>query len=204
MDQTAHRTIGKLTCYQGFITLNPIDGRYDTALMVLNASHKLHADFLNPILKRDKKTYPGAKNWLKLDAEQFDWYTKHENVHEVRVAAPAGSLVLWDSRTVHQSGRMALPAETERHDRHVVYVCQTHIDRCTPSTLQKRRKYAAEGRSTAHWPHHVKVFPKGPPFRAPNYSYPGYDLDAQLAALRECDLLDKERVQSLIGGNRSK
>ena len=68
---------------------------------------------------------------------------------------PAGSLVLWDSRTFHQNQY----GESESEERMVQYVC--YLPKKHPlnsKAMQKKRlKYFQEQRTTSHWPYPIKV-----------------------------------------------
>ena len=68
---------------------------------------------------------------------------------------PAGSLVLWDSKTFHQNqyGK----ANTE--ERLVQYVCflpKNHKDNTT-AIRKKRKQYLKDRRTTSHWPYPIRV-----------------------------------------------
>jgi len=77
------------------------------------------------------------------------------------VECPAGSLVLWDSRTIH-AGKEALPGRARPNDRIVAYVCCTPRSRAPQRIIDKRVKYFEEMRMTSHWPHKCRVFGKNP------------------------------------------
>ena len=68
---------------------------------------------------------------------------------------PAGSLVLWDSRTFHQN-QFGFPSEEERIVQYVCYLPKNHVKN-TISNQSKRLKYFNERRTTTHWPCPVKV-----------------------------------------------
>lgn len=77
------------------------------------------------------------------------------------VRCPAGSMVFWDSRTIH-SGQQALRLRPSPNFRCVAYLCYTERSRATETSLKKKRKAFDELRTTSHWPHKPKMFPKKP------------------------------------------
>jgi hypothetical protein len=166
---------------QGFVNL--IDtGPDDGCLVVRPRSHLLHEEFLE-VFDEDFDD----KDWVKLDRKHLDWFDNSDRelpkgsentevgaCETVRVEAPAGSLVLWDSRTVHTNSS----AQPERDYkglppfRMVVYTCMTPREWATKAMIKKRIRYFEEGRVTNHYPHHVHVFPKRP------YLYGNHTFDA--------------------------
>jgi len=87
----------------------------------------------------------------------------------VEIHCPAGSMVLWDSRTIH-SARGPLRGRNYNNSttpptsgmRAVYYVCLAPRNRCTSKMLEKRVKLFEEGRMTFHHPYHVKCPTKYP------------------------------------------
>ena len=72
---------------------------------------------------------------------------------------PAGSLVLWDSRTFHQN-QYGLPGE-ERIVQYVCYLPKSHAKN-NDAMKKKRIKYFNEKRTTSHWPTPINVNGKQP------------------------------------------
>ena len=72
---------------------------------------------------------------------------------------PAGSMVLWDSRTFHQNqyGTEEGPAE-ERIVQYVSYMPKAH-PKNTPAMQRKRLLYYAQLRTTSHWASPLRVNP---------------------------------------------
>jgi len=151
-------------CVQGLLTLETMDND-DGTLVVMRGSHKLHEDFFKAFPARQTKT----DDWVKFNAEELKWWATQGCTPE-RISAPAGSLVLWDSRTVH-CGSYPLPnRKNPDRWRYVFYVSmasRNHVQ--SPETKKKlsnvlKRKRAAfeNSRSTCHWPLKSKLFPKKP------------------------------------------
>jgi len=71
------------------------------------------------------------------------------------LTVPAGSLVLWDSRTFHQNQY----GKANSEERMVQYVCYLPRDnpKYTENVKKKREKYFNERRTTSHWPYPVTV-----------------------------------------------
>jgi hypothetical protein len=97
-----------------------------------------------------------------LEPEEKQFYLERlDEACDICVKAPAGSLVLWDSRTVHQ-GMEPMKDRTKPNIRCVPYICMTPASLATQTQLKKRIKYFEEQRTTNHWPHKIKVFPEFP------------------------------------------
>ena len=147
-------------CIQGLITLEDM-GSMDGTLKVLAGSHKYHKDFV----KYKKETNPELKaasnNWYKLKNDELEWYLKQDDIKEIRIDAPKGSLVLWDSRTIHQNSP---PLKGREHPRwrYVIYACMLPSSNSTSNDLKKKIKAFNELRMTTHWPYPVYLFQDKP------------------------------------------
>lgn len=146
-------TRSNLECIQGFVTAYDIrEG--DATLTILSKSHKYHE-------KVGKKfNITSKKNWHKLTQEQIDFYIG-EGCKRECIMAPAGSLVLWDSRLIH-AGQEPLKDRVQPNFRFVVYVCQLPKSHCDSKNLIKKQQAFNDLRLTSHWPNKVKLFPKFP------------------------------------------
>jgi len=148
-------------CVQGWVTLEDI-GEHDGALMVMEGSHKFHKEYLcekfpEDVDRKEKITV----DWVKLnEADHGDktWFLKR-GCKDTKVAAPKGSMVLWDSRLVHWN---CPPDKQGTRWRMVIYVCMTPRSWATNAHLEKKRKAFRECRGTNHWPHEIKLFPAKP------------------------------------------
>ena len=143
-----------LHCVQGFVNLEESTDR-DGCLMVLKGSHlhhqALHARFGSK----------GKGDWYKLTDEEVEWMKQQDGVTMVKVTAPKGALVLWDSRTIHCNIPPSKRDDVEVVDgpriRHVCYVCMTPRALIKPNQLAKKVGAFNELRTTSHWPHQVKL-----------------------------------------------
>jgi hypothetical protein len=163
LDQSAISRRGSLECVQGFVTLNDI-GAGEVALTVLEGAHKHHAAFFAEHLSEERAENSASENWLKFIPEEKDkeWYLGREGVRETRVHAPAGSLVLWESRLPHHAMPPLLATARSQIDRYVIYTCMVPRSWAFPRALKKRIKAFEEGRATSHWPQDSKLFGKTP------------------------------------------
>jgi hypothetical protein len=141
-------------CVQSWVTCRDVLTG-DATLMVLEGSHKYHGAFA--------LAYPTAvskDDWYRLDDNQRTFYID-KGCKPVYIKCPKGSMVFWDSRTIH-CGQEAMKGRTSTNIRSIVYLCYTSRTLATKADLKKKQKYLNERRMTTHWPHKVKVFPKLP------------------------------------------
>ena len=176
-DQAPSRT--DFECVQSWVTGEDVEPGYAT-LRVLSGSHKLLGKFAA------ENGVTETKDWYKLNAEERAWYAA-QGCEDLHVLAPAGSIVLWDSRTIH-SGANPLKEALRPKPRNVVYVCMQPrfvtvrgMDRgiekrrltkselkALETTLKKRRAIMDPTneqrflRMTTHWPRAVKLFGEFP------------------------------------------
>ncbi len=139
-------------CIQSWVTARDVHS-YDATLHVLEGSHLLHG----PFQERYQKYQTG--DWYQLHGDELRFFT--ETCPKVRIACPKGSMVLWDSRTVH-SGTEPLPGRPERNIRNIAYVCYLPRDMCRYDIIQQRINCFEEMRMTSHWPNKAHLFPLTP------------------------------------------
>lgn len=160
-------TNNNLKCYQGQVLLYDANVG-DATLRVLEKSHKFHGDVANQF------KITGKADWYKIDKDQEKYYIE-KGCEDHSVLAKAGSLILWDSRTIHQ-GQVSLRNRPEQKNRCVVYVCMTPRSWALPKDVNKKIKAFEEQRATSHWPHKIKLFPKFPQlYGAPMPNVPQLD-----------------------------
>lgn len=148
---------GKFMCIQGWVTsedIKPGDGTF----RFLSRSHLFHKDFCDTIKLHD---YKG--DWIPLGGKEITleyFYYMTRGCQDTCITCPAGSMVFWDSRTVH-SGIERLE-EVEPSLRNIVYVCYMPREKCQ-GTLKKRaqifdpdHKYYM--RNSSHWTDQMKLF----------------------------------------------
>jgi|TARA_B110000967_G_C18812833_1_gene524536 hypothetical protein len=156
LDQSPHRN--DFECVQGWVTALDV-GEGDATLTVLEGSHLLHAAFAKEFKLDTDKKYKG--DWFKLESKHVDWYRSQGCVQRF-VQCPAGSLVLWDSRTVH-SGQQPVKGRAKPKNRIVCYVSMMPQKFLSLREREKKKWAALRGRMTTHWAaKHVKLFGKNP------------------------------------------
>ena len=151
-------------CLQCWATaLDVTDG--DATLCFLEGSNNKHKEFAEHFelfdpeqeLKQIKKN--GA-DWFKLSADQKQWY-QDEGCELTRIKCSKGSLVFWDSRTIH-CGTEAIRGRASPNIRAVIYLCYMPKELCSKANLRKKQKASKELRTTNHWACKPKLFPKTP------------------------------------------
>lgn len=151
VDQSFRNT--KFTCVQGWVTgLDIEDG--DATLAFFENSHKFHAEMAKTIEN------PACEDWYKFNTEQERFYIER-GCSIQKIKCPKGSLVLWDSRTVH-CGVEPLQTRQTSNMRAVIYVCYMPRSMSTPVQILKKRKAFEEKRTTRHNPCKIGLFGKSP------------------------------------------
>jgi hypothetical protein len=142
-----------LRCIQGYVNLTDSSDSHSGSLYVVPGSHLRVSEFAS--------AFPSA-----VENAKADWFKLNDQVHRdffgagVRVHGGVGSMVLWDSRTVHQASPPdCSPAEARA--RYVVYVCMQPRELATQTILKKKALCFDQYRMTSHWPsQRVKMFAK--------------------------------------------
>lgn len=137
----------------------------DATISILECSNNYHKDF------QEKFKIDNKADWFKLDKDQLDYYIKEKLCVPKRIKCPKGSIVLWDSRTIH-CGTEALKSRKTPNFRNIVYLCYEPRSKITSKNLLKKQKALEDMRMTSHWPCKVKLFPKMPR----TYGAPIYDV----------------------------
>jgi len=164
-----------LHCVQGLVTLEDMTNK-DGTLVVLKKSHKLFSDFFDNKHKTIEKN-----NWYKLNDSEVNWYL-NKDVEEIKINAPKGSLVLWDSRVVHCNAPPEKNRPVQRF-RYVIYVCMTPKSMISDKQLKKRIKAYNNKRMTSHWPHEIYLCSEK--FQTYGKEYPEYNVNNELPELSE-------------------
>jgi hypothetical protein len=166
-------TRNEFECAQAWVTALDVregdapPGRCDSiaTLAFLEGSHIYHGKVAKKFNITDKA------DWYKLNEEETLYYKKL-GCKLRRIKCPAGSIVLWDSRTIHM-GQEAMKTRKKPNFRCVGYVCMLPKNNITETNLKKKRKMfdaslrerrpkGEEMRTTTHHPLKVKVFAKNP------------------------------------------
>ena len=146
-------TNNEFTCVQSWVTALDVNPG-DATLSFLEGSHQYHGELAKTFGITDKT------DWYKLNREQEEFYLDKGCSHQ-KISCPSGSLVLWDSRTIH-CGTEAFRERTNPNQRAVIYLCYMPRSLAKPGALKKRRKAFNELRMTTHLAHKPKLFPVNP------------------------------------------
>lgn len=146
-------TVDEFKCIQSWVTgIDVNDG--DATLSFMEGSNKYHKEFRKNFNITDKS------NWYKLTKEQEQFYLSKNCLYK-NIKCPKGSLVLWDSRTIH-CGVEALRNREKPNLRAIIYLCYMPRELSTQKLLEKKQKAFQELRTTSHWANKPTLFPKNP------------------------------------------
>jgi hypothetical protein len=142
---------------QSFITTRNIN-EYDATLSFLEKSNRYHTEFFEQFNNEEEKII--KDNWVKLSKEQEQFYYD-KGCTPKYIKCPKGSLVLWDSRTIH-CGVEADKNRIKPNLRIVIYVCYMPKQYSDKKNITKKQKAFIELRTTTHNPCIIKLFAKNP------------------------------------------
>ena len=131
----------------------------DATLHFLEGSNRFHKAFREA--KANDALFKKAGDWYKLESEDEINFYKSRGCLAKSISCPRGSLVLWDSRTIH-CGTEALKERIVPNIRCVVYLCYTPRILASSATIRKRITAFNELRTTNHYPHKPLLFSKLP------------------------------------------
>lgn len=146
-------TNSEFKCIQSFITGLDIN-EYDATLSFMEGSNKYHNDF------KQKYNITDKSDWYKLSKQEESFYYDKGCVIK-NIKCPKGSLVLWDSRTIH-CGIEADKRRKIQNIRAVIYLCYMPRKLCNEANIKKKQKAFNELRTTTHYPCKIKLFSKDP------------------------------------------
>jgi len=146
-------TNSEFKCIQSFITGLDIN-EYDATLSFMEGSNKYHNDF------KQKYNITDKSDWYKLSKQEESFYYDKGCVIK-NIKCPKGSLVLWDSRTIH-CGIEADKRRKIQNIRAVIYLCYMPRKLCDEANIKKKQKAFNELRTTTHYPCKIKLFSKDP------------------------------------------
>ena len=130
-------------CVQSWITANDID-EGDATLAIMEGSHIYHEEF------GDKFDITNVNDWYRINEEEEEFYINKKCEYR-KIKCPKGSLVLWDSRTIHY-GTNPVKERKNANTRAIIYLCYMQKYLCT--NIQYNRKIHALNNlyTTTHWP----------------------------------------------------
>ena len=95
-------------CIQSWVTGYDVD-EGDATLAFLEGSHIHHKEF------RDKHDVTDKSNWYKLTEGEQSFYNE-KGCSEMKIKCPAGSIVFWDSRTIHCGTECLKTRKNKKHE----------------------------------------------------------------------------------------
>ncbi len=140
-------------CVQSWITGLDVN-QGDATLGFLEGSNNYHKKF------SDDHAITHYSDWYKL-SELEEKYYRDLGCTPKRITCPKGSMVFWDSRTIHY-GAESISGRKRENLRAVVYLCYMPRLMCSQINLEKKRKAYNELRTTNHYPCNPKLFPLKP------------------------------------------
>ena len=159
-----------IECIQSWVTSENV-GPDDATLSILEGSNQIHskvglmiAENLDPKNRDDIH----KNDWYKFNKDELSLY---KDCPRVDIQCKAGSMVFWDSRTVH-CGRGPIKNRLEKNFRNVVYLCYIPSSMVNYTIKCKRIRAYKDLRTTSHWPNKAKFFPKMPRIYGKDYIKP--------------------------------
>ena len=140
-------------CVQSWVTAYDVN-EGDATLAFMECSNIYHKQFQDHFQIKDKS------DWYKHSEIEQKFY-EDKGCEEKRIKCKAGSMVFWDSRTIH-CGTEAQKTREKQNMRNIVYVCMIPRNLASEASIRKKQKAFNELRMTTHWPHKPKLFPVNP------------------------------------------
>jgi len=128
----------------------------DSTLYILENSHNFHREFSSCFSQSTEEN----KDYYKLNHSELDFYIERGCI-PTKITCPAGSLVLWDSRTIH-CGTEALKPRAAPKFRCVAYLCYMPKKMSSDANLKKRVAAFQNMRTCSHNSTKARLFPKSP------------------------------------------
>jgi hypothetical protein len=152
-DQSYSKT--DFRCIQSWVTgLDVNEG--DATLSFMEKSNVYHKEFRE--WKESKGETINKKDWYKLNRDEEQFYLAKGCTYQ-KITCPKGSLVFWDSRTIH-CGSEAMRGREMPNFRAIIYLCYLPRSLFSKKNIEKRITAHSELRTTNHWGN--KLFSKNP------------------------------------------
>lgn len=151
IDQNGHDK-PSFVCVQGQVLLLNSDEN-DGGFVLVPKSHAVFGDIFKrlPSLGKDQIDFIRF-NPNDLQSPWYHEFVEHQ-LYPIKLCAPAGSLVLWDSRTTH-CNCAAAPSKNEMHDqlrRITAFISFAPRSQLTESDIIRRKECFATGGTSTHW-----------------------------------------------------
>ena len=132
-----------LECIQSWVTGYDVN-EGDGTLAIMEESHKYHKDFSETFHVNN------PSDWYKLNSSEEQFYAD-KNCEYKKIKCPKGSLVLWDSRTIHY-GSNPIRKRKKENFRSVIYLCYMPKELCSEKQIQKKQNLFHKKKTSNHWP----------------------------------------------------
>eukprot|EP01118_Nematostelium_gracile_P005867 TRINITY_DN186_c0_g1_i2.p1 TRINITY_DN186_c0_g1~~TRINITY_DN186_c0_g1_i2.p1 ORF type:complete len:384 (-),score=76.41 TRINITY_DN186_c0_g1_i2:27-1028(-) len=165
----------ELECYQGFVTLLDADAS-SGGLVIVPKSQSKFSEYFS---KKEKH----HSEFIRIPEDDLSPHFGEP----VLLGAPAGSMVIWDSRMVHcNSPPLTKPRSQTEVIRMVMYICMLPKENASQGILKQRRLAVKNGTTTSHWP--TKWHPKKPPrFPRSKYGFKTIGMSTDVLSVGEID-----------------
>lgn len=120
----------------------------DYCFRVLKRSHKYHSELFEKFSNAAQKTR--KMEFYRLNKTQRKWYDD-KDCPLVYVPVPKGGMVLWDSRTVHDTDPPAIDTPQQDKWRCVVFVSMTPAIWAGDEDIAFKQKAYKDIQLTSHW-----------------------------------------------------
>lgn len=138
-------------CAQSYITFEATE-HGDGCLTVFIRSNKYHQEFFKHF-----GLATNGENFYQINkTEHQDWYLNEKGCEWKMISAPRGSMVFWDSRTIHYFAPPRLGRPNPDRWRLQVYVCYTPARLQNEKDAETKRNAYINNQCTDHWPYNVK------------------------------------------------
>ena len=144
-----------MECVQGLVTAFDIN-EGDGTLSIIEGSHKYHEDYFRLLSNR----YPNYEDisWNSFNKEELLFF-KEKGCERFQIKATKGSVILWDSKTIHCGVNPQKNRKNENF-RLVCYVCMSPRSIVNEHQLQARRIALENLYMTGHCPYNTVFFRK--------------------------------------------
>jgi hypothetical protein len=146
-------TRNNFECVQSFVTYNPINVG-DGTLAFMEGSNRFHKKVSEKFELSDKA------DWYKINKDIEEYYLSVGCEYK-KISCPKGSIVFWDSRTIH-CGVEPFKGREEPNIRAITYLCYMPGKSISDANRRKKIKALQELRTTNHWSCKPKLFSVNP------------------------------------------
>jgi len=148
-------TRNEFECMQGWVTATDVE-EGDGTLAFYEGSHRFHKAFAEAFPPKTDS------DWCPLRTQEEEDFFSEKGCEIKAIQCPKGSLVLWDSRTIHCGIKPRRDRPTA-NTRAVQYLCYMPRRLCFSNDVLEYKQWAFENRRTTnHYPCNPTAFPKQP------------------------------------------